>query len=67
MLERTGFVDISVKPLRNVYPLLYWVKLMPLPKALKNAIKVVIKAVGMGNITLSFNAGNISAIARKPL
>lgn len=67
MLERTGFVDISVKPLRNAYPMLYWVKLMPLPRALKNAIRGIMIAVGMGDFTLSFNAGNISAMARKPL
>lgn len=65
LLKRNGFKDIAVTPLVNRYPLHYWLRLVPIPKGIKNGI------LGSGNwehlLTkrISFNVGNIFAVGYK--
>ena len=66
MLERSGFVDVSVKSLRNSYPLSYWVKLLPFGSGLKNGIRSGLARMRRADPVLSMWAGNLVAVGYKP-
>jgi SAM-dependent methyltransferase len=59
LLERAGFRDITVSVLWNRYPLHYWVKLSPLPNAIKRPLLAVLKRSFLGRIPLAFPPGNL--------
>ncbi len=61
LLSRAGFEDINVRPHRNSYPLSYWLRLLPLPKVLKEAVCTW----AVGNIIISMNPGNLVVIGKK--
>jgi SAM-dependent methyltransferase len=64
-LERAGFADIEVRTVVNRYPIHYWAKLAPLPRALKAALLGRLKTNFVGRFPISLPVGNIAAIARK--
>jgi SAM-dependent methyltransferase len=66
LLERAGFVDITVHPIWNSYPLHYWLKLLPLPPALKAKAVAAAKGAAWGRWTVALPAGNLAAIGWKP-
>jgi len=61
LFEAAGFADIAIRPLRNTYPLSYWLKLMPLPAALKRALLRRLGASRIGQWRLSGRMGNLVA------
>lgn len=65
LLERAGFSNIRILPVWNTYPLHYWLKLFPLPKALKRSSLLISKKLRIGYLPISIPAGNIAAIAYK--
>ena len=65
MLRRTGFDQVEVLQVRNRYPLHYWLKLFPLPRAIKPRLIATLKAIGLGYLPLALPAGNIAAIGWK--
>ena len=66
LLRRAGFDRVEVHPLRNRYPLRYWLQLMPLAGRLKAAIRGSLEAVRLDGRAVSLGAGNVFAVAYKP-
>jgi SAM-dependent methyltransferase len=66
MLERTGFERIRVKPLRNDYPVAYWVKLLPLAPVAKEKLRRGLTRLGLANFLVPVWAGNLMAVGYKP-
>lgn len=67
LFGRTGFVDIRVFPVRNDYPLHYWMHFLPAPRNLKTPIVGFLKRSRLGRIIIPLYAGNLGLIACKPL
>jgi len=63
LLRRTGFEDIRVAGVTNRYPLRYWLKLAPLPAALKRSVLQRLEHSRIGSIPISFRPGNLVASA----
>jgi 2-polyprenyl-3-methyl-5-hydroxy-6-metoxy-1,4-benzoquinol methylase len=66
LLQRAGFRSISVRSLSNTYPIDYWIKLFPLPAAMKSALRRSARISRLGNILISLPAGNLALIGEKP-
>jgi SAM-dependent methyltransferase len=66
LLRNAGFDSVKVCSVRNKYPVDYWIKLFPLPIALKSAVRGMAKTSGIGNLLLSVPAGNLAVLGRKP-
>ncbi|WP_164712579.1 class I SAM-dependent methyltransferase [Methylobacterium currus] len=67
LLGEAGFGEIAIGPLRNRYPLRYWLRLLPLPGPLKPAALSAAEALGLGRRSVGLNVGNLLSVARKPL
>lgn len=59
------FRVIKTFDVKNTYPLLYWLRISPLPKILKLSISTILKILRIDKIPLSLRVGNIGVIARK--
>jgi 2-polyprenyl-3-methyl-5-hydroxy-6-metoxy-1,4-benzoquinol methylase len=66
LLRNAGFDSVKVRSVRNKYPVDYWIKLFPLPIALKSTVRRMAKTSGIGNLLLSVPAGNLAVVGRKP-
>jgi hypothetical protein len=65
LFERAGFVDIGVRRIVNRYPLHYWVKLFPFPRAIKSRILAALKRSGIGRIPIPTAVGNLAIVGYK--
>lgn len=59
LLDRAGFRDITVSALWNRYPLHYWMKLLPMPNAIKRPLLAALKRSFLGTMPLAFPPGNL--------
>lgn len=66
LLQRAGFTAIELRPIRNAYPLRYWLRLTPLPAAIKHALLNLLQRLGLADRSLALNVGNMLAIGIKP-
>jgi SAM-dependent methyltransferase len=66
LLDRAGFADVKVLPLRNTYPLRYWIRLLPLPRAFKNTIIAGLSGLRLDRLPVTLAVGNMLVVARKP-
>ncbi len=66
LFEQAGFTDIRVFSVRNDYPLRYWMRLVPMPKVLKNFALRLLDVIGIGGWIIPLSAGNLGMTARKP-
>lgn len=66
LLESHGFEQITLKSIRNNYPLRYWLRLMPLPGSLKKGLLTLLEKTGLADRHLSLNVGNMLAVGIKP-
>jgi SAM-dependent methyltransferase len=68
LLERAGFPSaaIEVRPLVNRYPLDYWARLFPLPKAVKPGALALLRKSRIGRLPLAAPVGNLVAVAFAP-
>ena len=57
-----GFADVEILPLRNSYPLTYWVKLFPLPRLIKMSMLSKLERSSIGQWRLSARMGNLTAL-----
>lgn len=64
-LEKAGFERVQVWPILNVYPIHYWVKLLPFPRTVKPALIGTLKSLGVGHLALPLPAGNMAAVGFK--
>jgi len=66
LLERAGFINIRVSSIWNRYPLAYWLKLLPIPKAVKPLLLSMVGRSGLGNFPVALPAGNLICVGFKP-
>jgi hypothetical protein len=66
LLSGAGFSAPAIAAIRNAYPLRYWLRLVPLPGAMKATCIAGADAVGLGGLRISVNVGNLLTVARKP-
>ncbi len=59
LFESRGFEDVQVQAFVNSYALGYWLRLLPLPSALKSIVQRMAAATGLTRMKLGFNVGNI--------
>jgi SAM-dependent methyltransferase len=66
MLARCGFVNATVFSFWNAYPLHYWLRIMPLPRASKQLTITASRRLGLGQLHVAMPAGNMAAFAYAP-
>lgn len=66
LLLKVGFTEICVKSIWNRYPVQYWLRLTPLPHAIKNKLSGGSTHSRIGQVPCSLPAGNLVAVAWKP-
>lgn len=62
---KNKFKVIDIFDIKNRYPLSYWTRMVPIPKALKYVILKILEATHLGKIPISVKPGNIGIIAEK--
>lgn len=67
LLERNDFDSIDVHSFRNRYALRYWMRLLPLGVGLKQNLIKSLDAIGLADMKLSFNVGNMLSFGYRPL
>lgn len=65
LISHSGLQTVSIEAFSNCYRLNYWLRLAPVPAALKPAIIKLATATGIGNFKLRVNVGNLLSIGRK--
>lgn len=65
LLHNAGYVNISVWPISNRYPLRYWVRVCPFPGPLKSLLLALMRGP-LGSIRVPLRAGNLAAIGYRP-
>jgi SAM-dependent methyltransferase len=65
MFEEAGFKRVEVRSLFNLYPVHYWLKLLPFPMVLKKALIPFLKKIGIGYLPIPLPAGNMAVIGYK--
>jgi SAM-dependent methyltransferase len=66
LLEGAGFEDVTVRPIRNDYPLSYWVKLLPVRSEVKARFRGGLARLHLGGLCIPLWAGNMMAFGYKP-
>jgi SAM-dependent methyltransferase len=66
LFTAAGFEVITVGPVRNTYSISYLLRLLPLPRRLKQALVPRLQATALGNRQLTVPLGNLCLIARRP-
>jgi SAM-dependent methyltransferase len=65
LLSSAG-LDVSViLSISNRYPVRYWLRLAPLPSAIKSSAATLLGTLGIGKLRIGINVGNLVSIARK--
>ena len=67
LLRNVGFDAIKVSSVQNRYPVDYWLKLFPIPRPLKSAMRRLAELSGIGKLLLSLPAGNLAVVGQKPM
>jgi SAM-dependent methyltransferase len=67
LLRKVGFESIKVNPVQNRYPIDYWLKLFPIPRPVKSAVRRLAELTGIGKLLLSLPAGNLAVVGQKPI
>jgi SAM-dependent methyltransferase len=65
LLESAGFRRVAVRAVFNRYPLNYWLKLFPLPKAAKQRLIGALDVLRIGRLPIALPAGNLMAVGYK--
>ena len=65
MFEKAGFKRVEVRSLFNLYPVHYWLKLLPFPTVLKRVLIPILKKIGIGYLPIPLPAGNMAVIGYK--
>ena len=66
LLRLAGLERIEVRPLRNRYPLRYWLQLAPIPESLRSALRRTLSAGRVVDRPVSLGVGNLVAVGYKP-
>ena len=66
LFRRGGYRDVTVRKFANLYALRYWLRLTPLPHALKAGLAETLGRLGLADRKLAFNVGNSIAAGFRP-
>jgi SAM-dependent methyltransferase len=68
LLERAGLRDVGIRTIRNRYPLVYWLRLLPLPIAegRKQALLARVRRSPLGRVPVTLPVGNLVAWGTAP-
>ena len=67
LVSDAGFAVRSIETIRNVYPLRYWMSLLPLPHRIGRTLQAGAQAVGVAALPIAFNVGNLLTVVQKPV
>ncbi len=67
LLEQSGYTDVESFPITNAYSARYWLNLLPGPQPLRQGAIRLLDKSPLRNVKLRLRAGNLAAIATKPL
>ena len=65
LLQQAGFESIKLNPIRNAYPLRYWLRLTPLPASAKHWILSLLERFGLADYSFAMNVGNMLVVGIK--
>lgn len=65
IFENDGFRVVEIFDVKNNYPLLYWLRMLPLPGVIKFTLVQLVKLVKLDKLEIALKAGNIGIIAQK--
>jgi SAM-dependent methyltransferase len=65
LFEECGFQVREVFDVKNTYPVAYWARLAPLPRALKSRIGALLERSAFGKLPITLSAGNLGIVATK--
>ena len=65
LLDKAGFKNIETRSVLNRYPLHYWLKLLPLPRKLKQEAFTYLRRRHFGNLSIPLPAGNLAVVGYK--
>ena len=66
LLRLAGLERIEVRPLRNRYPMRYWLQLAPLPESVRVALTRMLSAGRLIDMPVRLGVGNLVAVGYKP-
>ena len=66
LVSAAGYALDGIVSIRNIYPLSYWMSLLPAPIPLKRATLAGLKAAQLAHRPIGINVGNLLTVARKP-
>jgi ubiquinone/menaquinone biosynthesis C-methylase UbiE len=66
LFSPVGFTNIQVQPLKNTYPLSYWVRMSGLHTSIKIPLMNFLETIGIGKRSVSLAGGNMTLVATKP-
>jgi len=64
IFKKNKFVDVKIRNLKNYYSFNYWLKMIPIPRIIKNLLNKTIMLI-LKNLLIGLNAGNQYLIAKK--
>ena len=67
LFSHAGLERPVIASFRNRYALSYWVRLLPLPAALRGPVQTVLKATGLARRKVGVNVGNLFCYAFRPV
>lgn len=59
LFHEVGYTGVTVSAFENTYSLQYWVRLSPFSIKFKKSAEKLIKTIGLGDLKVSINAGNL--------
>ncbi len=65
LLENGGLKVVELTSFRNTYPLSYWLRLAPLPRLMKGALRAAGDRTRLSRLKVSVDVGNLLTIGRK--
>lgn len=66
LLETRGFVDVEAEAFANAYKPSYWMRLFPMPAAIKRGAITAVRATPLDDVRIPFNVGNTMSWGFKP-
>jgi SAM-dependent methyltransferase len=66
LLSAAGYALCDIRSIRNIYPLGYWLRLLPIPILLKHTALRVTKMTHLDTVLIGLNVGNLLTVAQKP-
>ena len=66
LLGESQYIDISVSPFMNVYPLGYWLRLAPISAGIKGSVSRLLHRANLASLPIPGPVGNLAAFSFRP-